>query len=485
MKEILNDKKIAVFGAFAGAYVLVFIHAILGEFGHSDDFSMLVNYQSGREPFWFNTHFAWGRPLLGIYDGILFRLTQTISDFGWIRLLGIIGTGLFAGLLFHLYAKHIKSSESIFFAIGISTTPAFAVFMGWATCSAHAFASLIALAAGMLAYESSNSERLSKSRLVIACLGLFAAECIYQPAASFFLLPLIIGLTFANNGRIQIRQYATPLAAFVATVVVYFIFSKAVTNLFFKGTWLAERMQTDFDLLGKLTFLVSTTVPTALGGWGAIFGPTWKYVFIIATALLGMAYFIIVAKGSEPFKRTVLILIACGLGVAPLVAAGENYTPPRTLPYVYGVLFHFCAFTVVTGIRKLPINFSWWIVHSSSFTLLFLASTGVYVGFVKPGISELNAVRDQVRRSNISNPEMPWLSCFPQWHMPPGTERSFYEFGSASSWQDWGADGKVTLILREQGIIQSNAVAELITVGRYQTWNESILPVLNLIEAFG
>ena len=135
---------------FVSTFVILFFPVIIIEQGRSDDLSMFVFYKTGLESRFFNTHYAWGRPVLGFYLVSLFTWAKSIAALSWLRLLGVIFAGVFASEVFSLFRQKKDVLESLAYTAVITLTPAFVVFMSWATCSGHSIPAFLSLIGGAI-----------------------------------------------------------------------------------------------------------------------------------------------------------------------------------------------------------------------------------------------------------------------------------------------------------------------------------------------
>ncbi len=467
----------------SGVLVLLFLPVLLTEYGKSDDISMLVNYQSGTESLFANTHFAWGRPLLGLYDILLFTWARTFYDLSWIRLLGVIGAALFATENYRFYSRFNDRLTSLAYAAAVTLTPAFVIFIGWATCSAHAWSALLGLLGGAMAYDALR-EKINWGELGTAGLVLLASECIYQPTASFFLFPLIIAASFSTDGRLW-KRAAAVAGTFMATVLAYFILLKLSTRLFFSGTWLANRTETQLDLPAKIHFLWNETLGDILAGWGPVFLRERSYWIIIFAAALVIFSLVRLLVSRNGLQRSAVLAGAAIIGMMPLVAASENYTPPRALPFAYAVVFHlsvlglFDAFSNVVALRR-PLRLA------AIFLAATVAAAAATLAIAIPMGMELNMVRSYVENRIKEKPRAPITVYQPNYIRVPGCSLpSFGQFSTTSTWNPWTAKATIQMILWENETVRRPETIPIITIDTGQGASKEWLLNLDLYEALG
>jgi hypothetical protein len=472
------------FFCFFGLFVVLFLPVLLSVYGKSDDFSMLVNYQSGREGVFFNTHFAWGRPLLGLYDVVLFSIARDISDFAWIRLIGIIGISLFCTHIFAVYRNYIELNRSLAYAVCILCSPAFVVYVTWATCSAHGFSAALALLGGILAWRSS-VDGISVKNFGISSLLLFAAQCVYQPTASFFLFPLVVALSFQiGNSGLYVRILKVS-AIFLGVAFVYLLFTKLTSYMFFADTWLGQRMTISTNPLEKFEFFVKESIPTALALWAPIFSPTVVGVHGFIVGTLCCLALVLISIRNKSLIPAFSLLVILFLGSAPLLAASDNYTPPRALPFLYAIFVHL-SLVAFSGLADLISGKLRNIVVIAAFGCALASAVAAFLGMVLPHAEETARLKEKITYKFSTKPDGPVVMLLPQWVQPKtAVLPAFHEFSESIIWTPWGADAFLNLVLWENGTIKRGNTIKIIPVQINQTWSTQWLSVFDAYDALG
>jgi hypothetical protein len=263
----VNGKQFPLIFLFAGPGLFLLVAALV-----------FRNYFSLDEPniLWaYRTGVAWsdyyprfvgeGRPLYGLFQIGGITLMGTLAKLKYLRLISILLTLLFCGLIFRfLRKKQMAPGLCWLVPVLIFCLPGFSVFMSWAQQYSHHLSSLLSFFSGMLlvkVYEENlNGTQLPRARKYVFLFAALLLQLIslinYQNSALSILLPVFFILFLHPHVPARNRIVFT---AFV--VITYFVFLAIYFKLF---RWMLEGTNTDMtergafgmDIAGKLSWFM-------------------------------------------------------------------------------------------------------------------------------------------------------------------------------------------------------------------------------------
>jgi hypothetical protein len=443
-------------GLLTGVVLITFAPVLATPYAFLDDYTVLQAFTprgdpKGKARYW-GLVTAFGRPAVFPLFELSYGVFERIEDLRYLRLVGLLGTGGLAWLLWKaLDRAGLSPVASASAALLVCTMPPFQVYASWAV---EAFLGPVAILSGCAV----RSAELAHARISPMCraglLGLAVvlqtlALTIYQPVAMFFCVFLAITLFVPGEvGPQHPRRLLLPGAVLAAALVLAFLVYRVGVAMY--GSSLSSaRKNVTAEPWTKITWFVQAPLKDALN---LLWWPSSGPLAILVAALL-------VTGLLMHFRGTVrerLLGLAIALGLVPLtylpnLVAGESWSAYRTqaalsgLIVVYGVLaVHGLAARWIT--RR---TLSWGLAVATACSCV-LASINVVTYFVHPQALELAVLREQLRRADISQARIVRIRRA-RWQDSVAPRARYDEFGLPSTVAPWTPRAMVALLLREMG----------------------------------
>lgn len=404
-----------------------------GSYLFADDYAFRQVALQGGFHWFFNIFTQMGRPITGVFSKLAYEHLALISDYTWLRAFGLVGTIAFA-----LYGYRLarKSGWSAGAAAGgmllFTTTPAWAVWVGWPACTIYPLGALCALRAGESLLD--DYERLPRRIVSGLCWGLVSTG-IYQLSTAAILLPLFFRLARPFPLRDPLIWKVLLLSGVTGTVFfLNFGFIRAIKP-FFEVAYLSRDGLVN-NLSARFEVIFQNVLPRHLHEWTAFSPPEWRFLSI-ALLLAALSFLLLdgPTEWKERGKRLAgggLIFLLFAIALSPLILVGQDSLPWRVFVVSCGivVLLPFLACTVNGASRVRWIRGAR-LVGAVAFAAIQLG-IGQYVfreGFVAPNAEEATAWKNLLHAQFSERPaHFTYLVPY-----PPNEEQStvadIYEYG--------------------------------------------------------
>lgn len=287
------------------------------DYGHFDDYWLLVCNHLDPLPWINNAFWGHGRPVYGLLVKLSFLFADSVPDLKWIRLWGLANLLIFSLSLF--YTLHWHSRRRLL-AAGLSLlatlTPATTIYTGWAVCAPFSLAAALAVWSAHLCVAAPSIRQFWLSYRAPLAMALFLiASCIYQSAALHLPAALLAFYFVGRRERWSYRQLAHGLGFSVLVCGLYFAAYKVAAATVLAQSPGVERAAISLEPTAILAFAAQQLLPRAFELWGALL-PGWGWVWIAATAALCLLGLLGICRrfGLAPY-HIVPLLLACGLAL--------------------------------------------------------------------------------------------------------------------------------------------------------------------------
>ena len=406
---------------------LLYFPVLTHLYAHTDDYPLLYQGEHAWIDPWRGLCAVNGRPLLGAVIAYISLLPQSFADLVYYRVAGMVGTSIFAALLFQLALRAGYATRPAFFLTALSVaTPSIGVYVGWASCWFFIYGGIVGLLSGAV-MSSALDERIFSTRQLLrvglSFLLLFASLCIYQTVATFYIVSvLLFAYQQRDKGSFAVLSRGVCAGSlFFCTTLIYFILFKLQAAYLLPVTKDTARTQLASNPLEKISYFFGDLLRLGAAGWFRFLGEHWQWVSVVLVALL--ASFALFSFERKAFQlRWSWFLLAAGilpLTVFPNLIVAENGTAFRVLPVLYTVM----ALLVVTGFEtihaKLENDFAW---AGRGAVAAFVLWTGlnfaaahyfVWQGIVRMQTEELSIYRAYIDQNSASLPKG-FLFIYPQ-----------------------------------------------------------------------
>ncbi|KAF0093867.1 MAG: hypothetical protein E1N59_2520 [Puniceicoccaceae bacterium 5H] len=271
--------------AFLAVLLWAYWPALALDYGHYDDYWLIVlGHQSPVS--WLNNMFsAHGRPLYGMMVKALFLLVDGVPDLKWVRGIGLAGLWLMTLTLYRVlryHSGHVGFAATIALLAGL--TPSTVIYVGWAVCAPFSVGGMLAIAAAHL-YWTAPGWRSWRGRVAAVCF--LAAVCVYQPVAFYAPALLFVFAVVEQKPRLAWRRLVLGLALVCALCGLYFVSYEVLGHWLLSGPNTLERAKVDHDLMGIARYVLEMLYPRAFNLWGAL-EPGFAGLWVAGTVLLGL-----------------------------------------------------------------------------------------------------------------------------------------------------------------------------------------------------
>lgn len=321
------------YGVFASSY------------GFADDYSFLNSTTSGSKDL---NHLliTVGRPTQAGIIQIFFSIFSTVESLKFVRLLGILGTGLFACCIFHHVARLTRSPGfATCAAFAICTLPAFQVYVSWAQYFSMPYACIAAFLSYQTADRALSGTRTSmRIAFALGSLSLLLLSLTIHPVAGFFyVFFLATGLLHGDEDiKPALKRTLAILSLFMVGLVCSYILLKLGKHWFPASD--TNRDGLTHDLVGKVKWFFKQPLYDSLSG---PFIPARKLaaVPVLAVIALGMG----IASGWTGLTR----LWKGGIAIAfipfvylPNLMVTENWSSYRTQAVLSALVLYYLFFSI-------------------------------------------------------------------------------------------------------------------------------------------
>lgn len=282
-----------------------------------------------------------GRFLFGIICEFVYGpLCEPISDLKWVRLLSLLGCILFSVQVFSFLLKlKLKIYESAFFSFLILTIPSFTVYFGWSATFEIPIVLNLSFLAGLMLIKALDKGKNRILNYLIAHMLVIASLCIYQSAATAFLIPFVFSFVLLKN--FSIKKAINLLLFLGISFIIYFIVFKL--SLFFYELDSTNRTKIDLIKLPlKIVVFYLKEVRMLLPGSGFLISPI-VFLVIGTFSFLGFfySYYLKTERTYQFFFFISFLFLVLPLSYLPNLLSVDNYVCSRTIaPAAIIILFY-------------------------------------------------------------------------------------------------------------------------------------------------
>ena len=431
---------------------------------HSDDYWLLWLWRHDPAEV-ARLHMVQGRPLTAWLWHIGWQELQSTGDLWQPRLLSAIGVGLLS-LAIYVSLRRLGYMPDFALAVAAAAAllPTFAVYASWAVCWLYPYACLTALAAFWITESAGGHWLWLRAGFALPAVGaLAAAFCIYQPAALFYVVPLMFLVAsdrWTNLPKREVLILAIHvlvlLAAIGAAALVYQALAENLQELA-----AARRATFTRDPVWKIGRFIlqplgqSSVLFFFLNDWSK---PEMAGILVPIFGIW-IPWGLYLRFGGTPAARGIrvaLLLALVPLSYLPNLLIASDDFAYRTRPGIaVAVLFLLVASTsgilrhfVVDRERRAHVACGGIIAAIATGFLLFQHHVAEF--YLIPTQLECTVIRSEVLRELRREP-MPQKVVFvmARHKQPVATRFIYYEMGYASSSLPWTCEGMVGLALVE------------------------------------
>ena len=429
---------IIAFAVF-GAYGIV----LSTSFGALDDYTFLHNailHGYGTR----NLLIAAGRPVNGLLLQAGFGVAGSIENLTYLRAVTLVGIWLLSlGLYYVARRNGVAVVTALAIGCGIVLSPSFIVYAVWAQHFTTPVAGLIGLYSGYLSTPASGHGRGRRAPKLLVASGLLVfAMLIYQPAALFFWVAVLIAwICRAQLPHRQRLEFVVEVSFVFGSGMLGGLIALKIGQHFFPMADSARYGLTG-DIPVKLSWFVTEAARNALS---LLIVPASNAVSLAALALILTGFGCVLRRlGWAAGSLTAIGAVLCVLAsYAPNLATAENWASYRSggaLGAIAMALFLLMAAEIgrsAVGLRpagrRLPRVMSWLP------TLLLIAvvlhvQRLVMTGFILPNVTELNNLAAVLQNAQREHPSPEAILVLPSsWTDSWAKPLAYDEFGIQSS----------------------------------------------------
>lgn len=441
---------------------------------HSDDYWLLWLWR--QEPAEVaRLHVIQGRPVTAWLWHVGWSGVESTGDLWQPRLLSAIGVGL---LSLAIYVSLRRLGYTPDFALTVAAIaallPTFAVYASWAVCWLYPYACLTALAAFWITEAAGSRPLWLRGALALpAAAVLAAAFCIYQPAAMFYVVPLMFLVAserWTSLPARELRLLAIHLLVLVAAIgAAALVHQGLAENL--QGLAAAERATFTRDPVWKIGRFIlqplgqSSVLFFFLNQWPK---PAMAAIIVPIFGLWIPVGLFLRFRGARAARiiRVAVLLALVPLSYLPNLLIASDDFAYRTRPAI-AVAVLFLLVTATGGLlRHFVVDPQRW-AHLVRGGIVAVVAAGfllfqhhVAEFYLVPTHLEWTVIRSEVLRE-VEREPVPRQVVFvmAQHQQPVATRFIYYEMGYASSSLPWACEGMVGLALVELAPEQMPAFA--------------------------
>jgi hypothetical protein len=303
-------------------FSIINLRFVLRDYAWADDWSFFEEYQDNSLVNR-SEHIAGFRPILQIIFNLTWPRLDSIDQLWILRTMAILGLLILAStLLLILLKSGYGSFLSLVFVVSILFLPTFQIYQKWATAFAFSWCALISL----LAYIAN-----TRSRYLVSFSLLLISFLIYQPAATFGLLGVLIEL-------ISRKTLSRKSQRFMLQTIVALIFATVVSRLILVMLSIEPKarssiIDTPMELLEKMLWIVTRPIPLMFRPF--LFDSPTISELALTMPLWASFFFVMWQQITEKphFVRfTLSLVLVILLMLLPLLPIAENQIEFRVLP---------------------------------------------------------------------------------------------------------------------------------------------------------
>lgn len=408
-------------------------------------------WTAGEDPNFKNLFIQGGRFLYGLTSEFVYGpFCNTISDLKWVRLFSLLGCVVFSVQIFFFLLKlKMKIYESALFSFLILTIPSFSVFYSWSATYEIPVVLNLSFLAGIILLKNLDQKKIKILNYLVALLFVIVSLCLYQSAATAFLIPIVF--SFVLNKDFSIRKVVHFLIFLGLSFSIYFVIFKL--SLFWYELEPINRTKIDLIRLPfKVIIFYLKEMRMLLYGSGLLI---WPILFLVigSFSFLGFFYSYYQRKSKTPqfFLFISFLLLVLPLSYLPNLLSEDNYVCSRTIaPAAILVLFYQFVF-----LRQLSIKYKLLKYTSLLIGLILIIFSSINLNFYITKIhnKEYTALKTAFNKVPINNtkriilvrPKNDFLQSFKYY------EREYAdEFGHISSSRVWVPEPLFNQILKER-----------------------------------
>jgi hypothetical protein len=331
--------------------VAAFLPLSLYRYAFCDDYAYLAGYISRPVNPYLIGH---GRVLFGLLGAFLFRVFDTVSGAAALRLIALLQVALVSMLIQRAaVGVGMDAIWAALLAVGFATAPSVQNWMVWGVASSQLPALVLGVAAffawrGLLEANG----RVSLPHLLWFMLLGFLAMLFYQPFATAAWPLVLLDLLLRREQPLRWRRLAVALGAFGVTLLLVFVFDKALAAAFVptdgqsRMTTLGLR-----EIPAKLAWFLGQPVMAALSLLAARPVPAAA----LATAALILLGLILASRSALEFLECLGLVLGCLLLTGlPLLVSPED-PPIRTHVAVTLLAYALFALSLQLAARRVKL----------------------------------------------------------------------------------------------------------------------------------
>lgn len=447
--RLLKTKPVLCYLLFTFCLSLIVNFGILKTYAYRDiyEYFWTAKYQVNFE----HEFIKGGRFILGAIIKFVFgSLVHSFSDLKWIRLFSLICSVLFSTQLFRFFLKlNFKIYESAIFSFLVLSIPSFTIYMGWTATFQIPLLLSLSFHAGILLLNSFTQNKNYVSNTIIALVLILFCLCIYQPAATAFLIPITI---FTISKKKLLVKHCFYLVAFLFTsLIVYYIIFQL--SLKWYNVMPADRTALSlFKIPYKLILFYLRELRMLMYGSGIL---VLKKLTLITgiISFLGFFYLLIVKKQHryKNLKFFLFFSLVLAFSYTPNILSSSYYVCSRVIaPAAIIVLFYQFYFFRHLILKK-KLNKKIGVFIALLFIILSSINQNIFISKIQQ--TEFLAIKERVNQISLENkkdiviikPEDSFL-----------IKNEFYknnyadEFGQVSSSRIWVAKPMFQQLLAER-----------------------------------
>ncbi|MEQ8926412.1 MAG: hypothetical protein RLO81_11400 [Fulvivirga sp.] len=405
-------KEIFYVSVFTLTLLALLFWNIIATYAYTDSYEFILNAHNEN---FINVFIQGGRLLYGVLIKSIFVTLASVESLKYVRLVSFFGG--FA-LLITLYRVlkfyNIKSIYALSIIVLFACCPSFNIIIIWSATFQVTWALLLALIAGFLAVEFKRVAAVTGSIL----LGVVALN-LYQPAYTFFIIPVFLKWVASKDGKLLIM----PLLVHVITYALYYFIYKAYLYGFDLSS--LGRSGISLKFLEAITYFFTDLFEIAARS-NLIFAPKfWRgFATTLVIALMLFYHFDFNTLNKKYYSKVInnLIVVLGFLIVSmlPNLISDEKWVAFRTM----NTLFLLVIIHIVFGLRKVLKNYH----HKLQLTLLIVIMIGSFTssyyninrGFIAIQTAEFSIIKSKIAAASHT---------FSQIYIKPATMNALPDMG--------------------------------------------------------
>lgn len=323
-------RKSVIYPILVIALLICYSPVILTPYAMLDDYVILAESLRGESGFLIAQTES-GRPLEGLSNKVLYSFPTRVSQLRYLRLVGVLGIGLLACLLFRELQHHWWGTSAVFLVLIVSTLPPFQVEASWAFHCAHPYAVALSGLAFCFVRRSfdldSDSRRWIRYGLAVGLI--LAALLIYQPAGMFFWVFVAIDLFSTEKSPQEIlkRLFTYGCICAIALMAGYGVYRLGI-KLFGSDYLTPDRSKLVTNPWAKLQWFVHEPLVNALNLYRIRATPRFALT-VLVVIVAGLMFFF---QGSWRVRiaKMAMALSLLPISYLPNLVTAENWASYRS-----------------------------------------------------------------------------------------------------------------------------------------------------------